>query len=498
MLRPLMRLIKNAIRTSVIVAAMTALVTTACKVGPNYEEPKVLPAELWSQPVEGPITTAEPDLKEWWKRFNDPVLDQLIVQAQESNATLEKSLANVRVSLAVLGVSESQFWPSITTAVEYSRNKTNVSLLASQGVETSPYDLWLGGAAMASWEIDVWGRVARIVESSKATLESTVEDLRNVLISVRSQVGTTYMTVRTLQLQLSILRTAVDNYKTTLDLAKAKYKAGTNTLLDVNQSQTDMDMAKASIPAVESDLDTAIFSLAQLCGTTPGPMKLLLAEPAPLPTSPDAIGIGIPAELLRRRPDVRSSERLVAAAVANIGANEALNLPIFSLSGNFYLAADQFSGLGNGSNSAYGFGPTISWLVFQGGYVNSMIKQSKGQAQMALAAYRDTVLGAMRDVETSISLLVNAKRSAALYTTAEKSAQDTFDLAKLQYGAGTTDLNTLIKVQNDLLDSQKKLADSQGSVAQNTVGLYRALGGGWDDGAVNKAAERSAAMKDPS
>ena len=246
------------------------------------------------------------------------------------------------------------------------------------------------------------------------------------------------------------------------------------------------------------DLDAAIFSLAQLCGTTSGPMTMLLGEPAPLPQMNEEIGIGIPAQLLRRRPDVRSSERLVAAAVANIGAQEALNLPIFSLSGNFYLASNQFTGLGDSNNASYGFGPSISWLIFQGGYVNSMIAQSKGQAQVALAGYRDTVLGAMRDVETSISLLVHSKRSAALYATAEKSAQETYNLANLQYKAGRTNLDTLIRVQNELLDTQKQLADSQGSVAQNTVSLYRALGGGWEDGAVNRAAERSAAMKDPS
>jgi NodT family efflux transporter outer membrane factor (OMF) lipoprotein len=351
---------------------------------------------------------------------------------------------------------------------------------------------------MASWEIDVWGRIARMVEGAKATLESSVEDLRGVLISIRSQVGTTYMNVRTLQLQLSILRSAVKNYKTTLDLVKDKFKAGTNTLLDVNQAQTDLDVIAATIPAIEGDLDAAIFSLAQLCGTTSGPMTMLLGEPAPLPQMNEEIGIGIPAELLRRRPDVRSSERLVAAAVANIGAQEALNLPIFSLSGNFYLASNQFTGLGDSNNASYGFGPSISWLIFQGGYVNSMIAQSKGQAQVALAGYRDTVLGAMRDVETSISLLVHAKRSEALYTTAEKSAQETYKLANLQYKAGRTNLDTLIRVQNELLNTQKQLADSQGSVAQNTVSLYRALGGGWEDGAVNRAAERSAAMKDPS
>ncbi len=485
-------------RVHALLGLSTLALATSCKVGPNYETPQELPAELWSQPAQGPITVAEPDLKEWWKRFDDPILNQLIQQAQESNATLEKSLANVRVSLASLGVTESQFWPTINTGFEYSRNKTNVAFLAAEGVDVQPYDIWAGGAAMASWEIDVWGRVARLVESSKATMESSVEDLRGVLISVRSQVGTGYMNVRTLQMQLSILRDAVANYKMILDLTKAKFQAGTNTQLDVNQAQSHLDLIEASVPELEGELAASIFSIAQLCGTTPGPMKLLLDASAPLPTGPETVGVGIPANLLRRRPDVRSSERLVAAAVANIGANEALNLPVFSISGNIYLASNQFSGLGDASNLAYGFGPSMTWLAFHGGYVDSMIAQSKGNAQVALAGYRETVLEAMQDVETTISSLVQSRRSVVLYQKAVESAKSTYDLAKLQYSAGTTDLDQLIMVQNDLLDVQRSLATSQGNVAINLVSLYRALGGGWDDGAVNQAAERSAGMKDPS
>ncbi len=479
---------------------MLTLVCNApsCKVGPNYETPQELPAELWSQPPQGAVTAAEPDLKEWWKQFHDPVLDQLIEQAQQSNATLEKSLANVRVSLATLGMTESQFWPTINTAIEYSRNKTNIAFLAAQGVDTQPYDVWAGGAAMASWEIDIWGRVARLVESSKATLESSVEDLRGVLISVRAQVGTGYMNVRTLQLQLAILAEAVANQKTTLELAKAKLAAGTNTQLDVNQSQASLDLIEASVPEIEAQLATAIASIANLCGTTPGPMKILLDKAAPIPNGAETVAVGIPASLLRRRPDVRSSERLVAAAVANIGASEALNLPIFSLSGNFYLASNQFSGLGDASNIAYGFGPTVSWLAFQGGYVESMIAQSKGRAQVALAGYRDAVLGAINDVESSISSLVQSQRSVLLYKKAVASAQSSYDLAKKQYSVGRTSLRDLLTVQNELLDVERSLASSQGNVAVNLVSLYRALGGGWDDGAVNQSAERSAGMKDPS
>jgi len=472
----------------------TLVVLEGCKVGPNYETPQVLPAEQWSRRSDAPLSDDTPQLREWWRNFNDPVLDQLIGQAEQSNANLEASLAKVRVALSTLGVSESQFWPNITVGGLYERNKTNVALLAAQGVETSPYDLWQAGAVMASWEIDVWGRVARMVESSKAELESNIEDLRAVLITVRAEVGTGYMVVRTLQQQIAILKAGIANVKITLDVAQRRLTAGTNTALDVAQVEVELDSLEAMLPDLQGDLDSAIFLVAELCGSAPAPIKSLLDAPAPLPKMDERIGMGIPADLLRRRPDVRASERTAAAAVAMVGANEALNLPIFSINGNLYLAANQFSGLGNASNISYGFGPQISWLVFSGGYVTSMISQSRAQAQVALASYRATVLGAVRDAETSASMLVYSKQAADRAAEAVRSAELAFDLAQKQLNAGTIDIDRFINIQDKLLRVQQLLVDAEGSVAQHVVSLYRALGGGWDEGAVNESALRSADM----
>lgn len=477
-----------------LIACAALGVLNSCKVGPNYETPQVLPADQWSRREDGPISDDEPELLAWWKRFNDPVLDQLIAQAEQSNASLEKALAHVRVSLAHLGIDESQFWPRITVAAAYERNKTNVSLLAAQGVDTSPYDVWSTGAIMASWEIDVWGRVARLVESARADLDASVEDLRGALISVRAEVGTGYMTVRTLQQQIALLKTAIANLRTTLDMAQRRLAAGTATALDVAEVQAQADSLEATLPQLKGQLDASIFSVAQLCGSAPGPIKAILEKPAPVPQTEVRIGMGIPATLLRRRPDIRASERQAASSVALIGYNEALNLPVFALSGNIYLAANQFSGMFNGGNVAYGFGPTISWLAFSGGYVNSMIAQSRAQAQEAFANYRSTVLQAVRDVETTASLLVYSKESATRSASAVQSSQVAYDLGRQQFQAGTITIDRLLNLQNDLLDVQRLQADADGAVAQNTVGMYRALGGGWEDGAVNDAALRSADM----
>ena len=475
--------------------ALCALLSLeGCKVGPNYETPQVLPSETWSRRSDAPLSDDTPQLREWWRNFNDPVLDQLIGQAEQSNATLEKALANVRVSLGALGVSESQFWPQISLAALYERNKTNIALLAAQGVETSPYNVWGAGAVMASWEVDVWGRVARMVESAKEELEYNIEELRAALITIRAEVGTGYMTVRTLQRQIQLLKAGIANVQTTLDVAQRRLTAGTNTALDVAQIQAELDSLEAMMPSVTADLDAAIFAIAELCGSAPGPIKALLENPTPIPTMDDRIGMGIPADLLRRRPDVRASERTAAAAVAMIGANEALNLPVFAISGNIYVAGNQFSSLGNSSNIAYGFGPTVSWLVFSGGYVTSMITQSRAQAQVALAAYRGTVLDAVRDVETTASMLVYSKQAAERATDAVKSYQIAYDLANKQFSAGTIDIDRLVNLQNRLLRAQQMQADADGSVAQNIVALYRALGGGWDEGAVNESALRSADM----
>ncbi len=477
------------------IAAVMAGLATACKVGPNYTTPQELPTHEWSQNAQGPVTADQPDLHEWWKRFNDPILDQLIAQAEVSNAKLEMALANVRVALGALGVSESEYWPSIKTGIAYSRNQTNINLIPSTGVESSPFSVWTAGVAMTGWEIDVWGRVARLVESSTASLAADVEDVRDALISVRGQVGATYMKVRTLQVQLGILETAIVNARTTCELALAKFTAGTNTLLDLNEARQDLETLEAQLPQIEADLAASIFSVAQLCGTTPEPMVKLLGPRSVIPTGPASVGVGIPTELLRRRPDVRSSERRAAAAVATIGATEALNYPVFSLNGSFYLAANQFGSMFNSPSSTYGFGPSVSWLVFQGGYVESLIAQSKGQAQVALASYRDTVLEAVRDVETSISNLVQAQREVESYGEAAMLAQSTFELAQAQYAAGTVDLDRLITIQNNLLEVQEDMASSQGALATDFVSLYRALGGGWEQTAVNQEATANAGGK---
>jgi len=490
-----MRTTMTAVRRIGSIVAATLLLAS-CKVGPDYQTPQVLPTHSWSQGAQGPISNTDADLREWWKRFNDPVLNQLIAQAEESNASIERALASVRVSLGALGVSESEYWPSISTGVLYSREQTNASLIPSQGVDTSPFSVWAAGIAMTSWEIDVWGRVARLVEASAAKLEATVEDLHDALISVRGQVGTTYMRVRTLQTQLGILETAIANARTTYELTKAKRTAGTATQLDLNEAQQDLETIEAEIPQVEADLAASIFAIAQLCGTTPEPIVRILSTRAAVPTGPPSVGIGMPTELLRRRPDVRGSERRAAAAVATVGATEALNLPIFSLTGNFYLASTEFNSMFDGSNLTYSFGPSVRWLIFQGGYVESLIAQSKGQAQVALAAYRETVLNAVRDVETSISSVVQAQRAVESYSEAVALAQQTFELAQLQYSAGTVDLDRLVTIQNNLLEVQKDLATSQGDLATGFVSLYRSLGGGWEQDTVSDKATASAAGKD--
>ena len=214
-----------------------------------------------------------------------------------------------------------------------------------------------------------------------------------------------------------------------------------------------------------------------------------------------AVAAGAAGALRRRRAAGAQLARRAfpgpaAAAVATIGATEALNLPVFALSGNFYLAATQFSGLGTWSNNAYAFGPTVSWLIFQGGYVESLIAQSKGQAQAAIAHYRNTVLSAIQDVETCISALTQSQETTRRYQTAVDSAQATADLAVLQFQAGTIDLEKMLSIQNLLLDAQNALAQSQGYMAQNIVNLYRALGGGWENGSVDTAADDAAKGKE--
>ncbi|MSR18089.1 MAG: TolC family protein [Phycisphaerales bacterium] len=462
---------------------------SGCKVGPDYAPPTENVPSEWSDAPARFAPSAQAELHGWWGNFNDPVLSRVIEMSETNNQLLAESLANLRAAYARVGVSESQFWPSVGLAAQYQRELVNVSQVPVQSVSLEPFDLYAYGVGMAPWEIDLWGKIARQVEAAGANAQASMDDLRSMLVSVRGQVGSTYAQVRTLQQRILAAEAIVVNLQRILGLVQKQLQAGTANQLDLNYAQAQLDEELASIPPLRSALTSAMNTLAVLCGITPGPMREIVGQADEIPVGPETVSVGIPADLLRRRADVRAKERRLASSIANIGANEALHYPTLSISGNFYISATSLSGMGDISNQAYTIGPSLQWMIFQGGLINSMVAQAKAQADAALASYRNTFLSAVGDVESSIAAVVQSREALVLLNDAEANAKQAAGLVLLQYQQGLVDLRTLMSVENDLIKIVGQRIQTQGLLAQDIVGLYRALGGGWEKSAVSIEAE---------
>ncbi|MEY3144217.1 MAG: hypothetical protein RLY21_2710 [Planctomycetota bacterium] len=424
--------------------------------------------------------------------LGDPQLDSLIARADLNNQSLAAALGSVRAAYAGVGVSESELWPTLGLGAQYARTQTNVAQLAASGVNTEPYDLYAYGVGMASWEIDLWGSVRRQVEAAKADAEKQVDLLRDALVSVRAQVGSTYVQLRTLQAKREVLARNIEVFGKSRDAVKARFDAGTVTGLDLARVEAQLDAVNAQLPQVEAGIASAIAQLASLCGAHPSDLAAELAPARPIPMAPELVGVGLPADLLERRPDVRAAKQDLIAATARIGVAEAAKLPTISVSGNFYIASNSFSGLGDLSNKAYTIGPSLWWPLFTGGQIDAQIAQQKALAEAALARYRGAVIDAVGDLSATTSDFVEAREGARLSRSALESAQRALSLAEQQFDAGVTDITTLLDVQRQELQAADAEVNARGAVAQALVGLCKALGGGWSEADLDRAAVKTA------
>lgn len=452
----------------------------ACEVGPKAppDSPPPPDGALFA-PESSSVDAARQPAPRWWRDLGDSTLDALVARAEQGNQSLAAAVANVRAAYAGVGASEAQLWPSVGAGAQYERTLTNIAQLAASGVRVEPYDMYAYGVGLQAWEIDLWGRVRRQVEAAEADAASTLDALRDALVSVRTQVTATYLQVRTLQAQRTVLVANRDALAKSRDLVKARYDAGTTNLLDVSRAQAALDGVEAQLPEVEAGLSSAIASLAVLCGAQPAEIAPLVVAVAPLPKAPDIAGIGLPAELLERRPDVRAAKERLVAATAAIGVAEASRLPGIYLSGNFYIASNTVSGLGDLANKAYSIGPSISLPLLDGGRIDSAVRQQRALAEAALAQYRQAAIAAVGDVSAGVGDFVHARETRVRAVAAADSARTALTLAEQQFDAGVIDFSTLLDVQRAALDAENSEVEAEAGLVQGFVSLQRALGAGW-------------------
>jgi NodT family efflux transporter outer membrane factor (OMF) lipoprotein len=465
-------------RSAFLPAAPIALLAAAgCAVGPNYEPPQTDAPDLWHVELMKGLAEGEANLQTWWVAFDDPTLTSLIERAAQGSLDIHQAVARVEEARARRGIARGEWFPSLDSSSTYQRYRISEEVLeVVPGGRTGNF--WSSGLD-ASWEIDFFGRIRRSVESATAGLQASVEDYRDVLVSVSAEVGTTYVEVRTLQERIRLAELNVGNQRSTLQLVVDRNRAGLVGDLDVRQAEQNLARTESFIPTFRSDLAAAIHRLGVLLGDPPSTLFAELGPQTAIPKPPDEVVVGVPANLLRQRPDVRQAERALAAQTAQIGVAKADLYPRFTLVGTFALQASDFAKWFTGDAFSYGFGPAVRWNLFDGGRVRANVQAEEALTEQALIGYEQTVLVALEEVENAMVAFVqeNERRDALQRSVAASVAAT--GLVRTLYRTGLTDFQNVLDTERTQFQEQDTLAQSEGFVTQNLIDVYRALGGGW-------------------
>ena len=455
-------------------AAIVLLTGAGCAVGPDYERPKTEAPATWGEKAE----TASADLSTWWTLFRDDNLNSLVERAVKSNLDLRVAVGRVREARGQMGVVFGALFPEVDAGGFYT--KSRVSPNAEQFPLPSNYQSHYNGGLTASWEIDLFGSVQRGIEAATADYESWVENRRNVLVVLLGDVARNYVDLRGNQLLVAVLRQNVVSAKDTEEITRARLVAGVATSLDVARAQALRASAESAIPPVEAAIKQSIHRLSVLIGTPPETLTAELTPVKAIPTAPPRVVVGLPSELLLRRPDVRQAERKLAEATAAIGVATAELYPKISLTGAFGLDSLSSADFLKWESRAWSLGPSIRWPIFAGGRIRAQIEVQNAQQEQALAVFERTVLTALEDVENAlVAYLREGDRRRAL-DEAVVANRVAVGLAEDLYKKGLTSFIDVLDAQRALYLSQADLARSEAEVTLDLVGLYKALGGGWE------------------
>jgi len=477
------------------------ILTGCAKVGPEFHRPEVSVLPNWMEEGDKRVSREPADYRFWWRTFDDPVLNRLIDRAYRENLTLRIAGVRVLEARAQLGIAVAGLYPQIQQAfgsLQYNRTSQGSSSAGSRqlspggntssGVSGSgiPSEFWQSQVGLTvGWELDFWGKFRRAIESADAGWLATVADYDSALVSLTADVANTYISIRTLEKRIGIARQNVETQEESLKIAEARFKYGTVTQLDVEQARTLLNDTLASIPSLEAQLRQAKHALCVLLGMAPNDLADLLKGASEIPVSPPQVVVGIPADLLRRRPDIRSAEYQAAAQSSLIGVAKADLYPAFSLTGNFgFISTDAGqSRLGDMFKWGSRFiqaGPSVQWNILNYGRITNNVRVQDARLQELLITYQNTVLMAQQEVEDNLVAFLRARERAGFLAQSTASARKALDLAVSQYREGIKDFTTVLTAQQALLNEQDNLAVTLGNISSSLVGVYRALGGGWE------------------
>jgi NodT family efflux transporter outer membrane factor (OMF) lipoprotein len=447
-------------------------------VGPDYRPPAAPIESAWIESAEPEIGGRSADYGTWWKVFGDPVLDRLVDSAYEQNLSLRIAGLRVLEAQARRGIAVGNLFPQSQQAFgAYTRQSVSENI--ANVPSNTGFSDWQAGFD-AAWELDFWGRFRRGIESADAALLSSVASYDDVLVSLVAEVARTYVQLRTLEERLAVARENVKIQRRSFEIAEAKFRNGKVTELDAAQARSLLADTESTIPVLEAGIRQAKYSLSVLLGLPPQDLREILAGPPAIPSAAAEVAIGIPAELLRRRPDVRRAERDLAAQSAQIGIAEADLYPSFFLIGDISLSSEDLATLFAGDSFGAFGGPSFQWPILNYGRIRNNVRVQDARFQQLAVAYENTVLLAQQEVESAIAAYAGALRQVESLSDSVQAARRSVHLSNLQYREGTVDYIRVLNAQQDLLGAEDRLTDARGSVALNLVAIYKALGGGWE------------------
>ncbi|HNZ49710.1 MAG TPA: efflux transporter outer membrane subunit [Candidatus Hydrogenedentes bacterium] len=518
------------------VSFLVAVFLAGCMTGPDYQRPDLATPGNWSQPMQGGEKADTPEAVHWWKEFSDSRLDALVSRALAANLDIRLAESRIREARGNLVRTGAALWPQLNVSGSYQRRQiaeintsrppsaranavfsknglTGLSISgtspAGPGVSITP-DLRGGGNTTvgvsagteslakkpdrqmdlyqtgfdASWELDIFGATRRAKEAARAEIEAAEENRRAVYISVAAEMARSYFDLRALQHRLAIARSNTATVENSLQLVQARFDAGLTSELDVRRAEAQLANTRALIPALEYGIEQAIHRMSILCAEIPGALREELITTEELPDAPPEVLVGIPSELLRRRPDIRRDERLLAAATARIGVATADLFPKFMLTGSLMGSASDFSGLSLGANRIWSIGPAIRWPVFDAGRIRANIDIQNARQEQALLSYEKTVIQSFAEVENALVLYAQEQNRFEELGKSVEAGEKALAIANDLYAQGLVSYLEVLDAERTLFTARDQRLQSQVSVLTSLVSLYKALGGGWEESTV--------------
>lgn len=450
-------------------------------VGPDFQPPEEQLPSQWVEEEPPGFDTAPSEQVDWWKILNDPVLDDLVATARLRNTTLELAGLRVMEAQAQLGIASGAIWPQTQVATG---RADYVSPPENTGVNDSFWQLSAGVGV--NWEIDFWGRFRRGIESADAAFMASIAAYDQAMVLMTAAVVDTYTVIRSIEEQLRISRENVVLQQRSYDIAEVLYSGGADSELDMQQAQTLLLSTEASIPQLEIALTQAQNALSILLNETPGGVRERLSRGGGIPNVPQTLTVGVPADMLRRRPDVRQAEFVARAQNAAIGLAKADLYPSFSLAGSIGLASTtagdaDFGDLFSGDALTWSIGPSFVWPFLNYGRIKNNVRVQDARLQQALVRYHDTVLQAAREAEDSMAALIGTRKRDTILGKSVASAKRSSELSTVRYSEGFSDYERVLSAQRALFAQQQRFATNQGDIVRAMISLYKALGGGWED-----------------